>query len=179
MLTALHRLALGLFRLMPTQARRIVVRSLSPTFTAGAIAVILDEDDRMLLVRQTYRGRWGLPGGLMKRGELPLDALNREVREEVGIAVVAEGEPEVVLDPEPRRIDVVFVARPAAVGPEPQPSSAEIEAMRWVAADEVPVIQMETAMALERLNAAGRLPAAWEAVAETAVADWRASVATE
>ena len=62
MLTALHRLALGAFRLLPTPARRLVVRSLSPTFTAGAIAVVLDVDDRMLLVRQVYRGRWGLPG---------------------------------------------------------------------------------------------------------------------
>lgn len=61
MLTALHRLALGAFRLLPTPARRLVVRSLSPTFTAGAIAVVLDVDDRMLLVRQVYRGRWGCP----------------------------------------------------------------------------------------------------------------------
>lgn len=75
MLSALHRLGLGAYRLLPTRARRMVVRLLSPTFTAGAIAVILDDRDRMLVVRQAYRGRWGLPGGLMKRGELPLDAL--------------------------------------------------------------------------------------------------------
>lgn len=108
MLTALHRLALGAFRLLPTPARRLVVRSLSPTFTAGAIAVVLDVDDRMLLVRQVYRGRWGLPGGLMQRGEVPLGAMLREVSEEVAMAVVVQGEPEVVLDPEPRRIDIVF-----------------------------------------------------------------------
>lgn len=177
MLDALHRVALGAFRLMPTTARRMVVRTLSPTFTAGAIAVILDESDRMLVVRQAYRGRWGLPGGLMKRGELPLDALRREVREEVGIAVVPDGEGEVVLDPEPRRIDVVFLARPEAGSVEPKPCSAEIEALRWVTPDDLPEIQMETAMALERLHATGHLPAVWHAVAETAVATWRESVA--
>ena len=178
MLKALHRLALGAFRLLPTSARRLVVRSLSPTFTAGAIAVILDDSDRMLLVRQTYRGRWGLPGGLMKRGELPLDALRREVREEVGIAVVPDGEGEVVLDPEPRRIDVVFLARQADPTVDPRPCSVEIEALRWVTPEDLPQIQMETAMALERLHVTGHLPTAWHHVAETAVDTWRKSVAT-
>ena len=179
MLTALHRLALGAFRLLPTPARRLAVRSLSPTFTAGAVAVVLDETDRILLVRQAYRGRWGLPGGLMKRGEVPLEALLREVSEEVGMAVVVQGEPEVVLDPVPRRIDVVFLARPAERSVEPKPSSAEIEALRWATPEDLPPIQMETAMALQRLHAAGRLPEIWHEVAETAVATWRASVATD
>ncbi len=177
MLTALHRLALGAFRLLPTTARRMAVRTLSPTFTAGAIAVVLDDADRILLVRQAYRGRWGLPGGLMKRGEVPLEALLREVSEEVGMAVVAQGEPEVVLDPEPRRIDVVFLARPAERSTEPRPASVEIEAVLWAAPDDLPPLQMETAMALERLHAAGRLPESWHGVAATAVATWRASAA--
>ena len=179
MLTALHRLALGAFRLLPTPARRLVVRSLSPTFTAGAIAVVLDVDDRMLLVRQVYRGRWGLPGGLMQRGEVPLGAMLREVGEEVAMAVVVQGEPEVVLDPEPRRIDIVFLARPADRSIEPKPASVEIDALRWVTPDDFPSIQMETAMALGRLHADGRLPEQWHRVASTAVATWRASVATD
>ena len=176
MLSALHRLGLGAYRLLPTRARRMVVRLLSPTFTAGAIAVILDDRDRMLVVRQAYRGRWGLPGGLMKRGELALDALRREVREEVGIAIVTDGGSEVVPDPEPRRIDVVFLARPAAGAGEPRPCSVEIEAVQWVTPDGLPPIQMETAMALERLHVTGHLPTAWHGVAETAVDNWRQSM---
>src|SRR5262249_16075238 len=37
--------------------------------------------------RAPYRGSWDLPGGFLEAEELPLEALRREVREELGVGV--------------------------------------------------------------------------------------------
>ncbi len=51
----------------------------------GAYALI-EEDGKILLVRQEggpYKGRWDLPGGRIEPDEEVLDALKREIKEEV------------------------------------------------------------------------------------------------
>lgn len=48
------------------------------------VRVMLIEDGRVLLVRQTYVSGWFMPGGGVKRGETLEQAARREVREEVG-----------------------------------------------------------------------------------------------
>ncbi len=57
--------------------------------TRGAKAALEDGEGRLLFVRHTYGDRraWELPGGGLKRGETPLDAVRREAREEVGADV--------------------------------------------------------------------------------------------
>ena len=43
--------------------------------------------DQVVLVRHTYGDRhvWDMPGGAIKRGETPVEAGRREVREEIGV----------------------------------------------------------------------------------------------
>lgn len=55
-------------------------------------AIILDEDDRILLCRFAIPEPagtivWAAPGGGIERGETPRDALRREVHEEVGLTI--------------------------------------------------------------------------------------------
>jgi 8-oxo-dGTP diphosphatase len=52
----------------------------------GAYALILDSEDRVLLVRAA-NGRFYLPGGRIEPGETPEQALAREVEEECGLSV--------------------------------------------------------------------------------------------
>jgi 8-oxo-dGTP pyrophosphatase MutT (NUDIX family) len=53
----------------------------------AARALIVDPDDRVLLVRFEFPAgtRWALPGGGLEPGETPEDALRRELVEEVGL----------------------------------------------------------------------------------------------
>jgi ADP-ribose pyrophosphatase YjhB (NUDIX family) len=54
----------------------------------GALGTIFDEQGRVLLVHQTYKGsKWAWPGGVVEMNESPWDAVVREVREETGLVV--------------------------------------------------------------------------------------------
>lgn len=153
MLRRLHLALLKLYRRLPTAARVWVVHRLAPTFTVGSICVVERDDGAILLIRQSYRNRWGFPGGLLEKGEEPPDAALRECAEEVGLDIDVVGEPAVVVDPGPRRVDIVFRARPAA-GAAPddiRPTSPEIVECRWFAPDALPELQHEASGALVAL----------------------------
>ncbi|MGY1740737.1 MULTISPECIES: NUDIX domain-containing protein [unclassified Blastococcus] len=63
-----------------------------PAVVACVGAVVHDAAGRLLLIRrgtEPGRGRWSVPGGRVEPGESPAAAVEREVREETGLAVRA------------------------------------------------------------------------------------------
>jgi len=56
---------------------------LSPV-ALGASALIVDRSGKVLLARHSYMTGWSLPGGGVARGEPPVAAVLREVKEEIG-----------------------------------------------------------------------------------------------
>lgn len=156
----LHRSALNVYGRLPVNLRRKIVRAISPSFTVGAMCIIEREDGSILLVRHSYRDRWGVPGGLLQRGEDVEAGARREVYEEVGLMIELLGEPAVVVDPDPQRVDVIFRCRPA-IGSDArsvQPRSPEIVEARWFGPDRLPELQFETAGALVTLARAAISP---------------------
>jgi 8-oxo-dGTP diphosphatase len=148
-------LFLAAYKRLPAVARTFLIRRATPSFHVGAICVVERADGQMLLVRQSYRrDGWGFPGGLMRRREEPADAARRELREELGIDVVLDGLPVVVIDAAMRRVDVVFNARLAegSALPERTDHSPEITDARWFPPDGLPNLLPEATSALIQLG---------------------------
>lgn len=144
---------LALYRRLPTRLRRRAVRLMAPMYSVGANCVVV-HDGRLLLVRQSYRRRWGLPGGLIGRGEVPAAAAIRETAEETGLLVEPIDRPALVVEPDARRLDVVHRCRPAA-GADPDAVAArspEIVDVAWFPLDALPELQEETADALRAVG---------------------------
>ena len=104
----------------------------------GAAAVILDDDQRVLLVKHTYgKLNWELPGGLSEAGESAAATAIREVAEEVGIEVTD------------LRLAGLYYSEPgdmhhfaflcsAGPGAKPRPSSPEISELGFFPRDQLP-----------------------------------------
>jgi ADP-ribose pyrophosphatase YjhB (NUDIX family) len=114
-------------------------------------------------VRLAYRDGWGLPGGLVKRREDIGSCAQREVREEVGLEIDLVGEPAVVVEVQPQRVDVVFRARPTAGAPVEfvEPTSAELTEARWFAPGALPELQPEAVSAFVALARWSAVPTSW------------------
>ena len=63
---------------------------LSDVFERPSSRGIISVDGKLALVYSTTRGYYKFPGGGIEKGESPVDALVREVREESGLQVIRE-----------------------------------------------------------------------------------------
>ena len=64
----------------------------APALREAARAIVLDPDDRVMLLRYDENpGFWATPGGSLEPGETPSQAVIRELREELGVRHVDLG----------------------------------------------------------------------------------------
>ena len=139
-MTSYPRPVMRIFRALPQGIKQRAVRAASPSYTLGAQARIERDDGRILLVKASYRWRWGLPGGLLDQGESPAQAAIREAREETSLDIELVGDPTVIVETTAQRVNFIFDAVPAA-GADPdkiEPQASEILELGWFDVDKLP-----------------------------------------
>lgn len=56
-----------------------------PILLVGAAVLVLDDQNRLLMMKRSDSGCWGIPGGAMEPGESAEDAARRETLEETNL----------------------------------------------------------------------------------------------
>ena len=129
----LHR---GGYRLAHA-ARKLWWRLRKPVLT-GCRIVARDDEGRVLLVRHSYgTRRWMLPGGGVGRGEDPIAAALRELREETGCGLLAPHEVARIDEPLHGARNVVHVVA-GGTADMPLVDHREIEDARFFAPEALP-----------------------------------------
>jgi len=125
------------FYRLPRRMQRFLARRISPKYILGAVILLRDEDgSRLLLLRQPPGHGWGLPAGLIDRGEVPIDAAVRELAEETGVRLTGGTElvpasPNAVVHTSGRWVDVVFTANVDPDTTELTIDGAEVLDAQW------------------------------------------------
>lgn len=126
----LENLTGKVWRLLPARFRRWSMRATHTRFTVTAGAIVFNDAGQVLLLKHRFRAGsgWGLPGGFLEAGEQPLDALRRELREEIGFEVYDVEVFAARSFRKPRQVEVLFRCRGNG---SPQPQNIEVELAEW------------------------------------------------
>jgi 8-oxo-dGTP pyrophosphatase MutT (NUDIX family) len=117
----------------------------------GVTAVVLDDQERVLLTYRADSPRWHLVSGILEPGEQPVDGVIREVREETGVEVEVErlsscwaGDPLVIPTNGDRCqfLDLSFRCR--YVAGAPHPADDENTDVRWFPLSQLPALKEAT-----------------------------------
>jgi mutator protein MutT len=109
-----------------------------------ASGLVIDDQGRILLARRAIEpdhGKWDLPGGFLREGEEPREALVRELEEETSMRVEPVAFFDVVVDrygeddDAQYTLNLYWTCRVLEGEPTPDDDVAEL---RWFAADELP-----------------------------------------
>src|SRR5689334_19971259 len=126
-----------MWRRLPARVRRWSMRLAHTRFTVTAGAIIINESGQVLLLKHRFRAGsgWGLPGGFIEAGEQPIDALRRELREEIGLEVEDVEIFAARSFKKPQQVGVLFRCR--AHG-SVTPRTIEVERAEWFSVRSLP-----------------------------------------
>jgi 8-oxo-dGTP diphosphatase len=106
-------------------------------FTVTAGALIFNREGQILLLKHRFRAGsgWGLPGGFLEAGEQPLDALRRELREELSLEIQNVEIYTARSFRKPKQVEVLFRGRADELV---TPRTMEVERAEWFSLDALP-----------------------------------------
>ncbi len=123
---------------IPKRWQLLIMSFLQDRFLVGVTGVIFNAENKILLVRHTYRGDgWSLPGGYIKSKEHPAEGLEREIKEETGLVVSADEEVKTRTDREAARLDICYFG--TFIGGSFQPSS-EVKEYGLFLFEDLPIV---------------------------------------
>lgn len=94
----------------PKGIQLFIMRIFQDKFLVGVTGIIFNEKNEILLFKHTYRSHpWALPGGYLKSGEHPREALEREIKEESGLVVSVDEPLKTRTDRDSARLDMCYV----------------------------------------------------------------------
>jgi len=128
-----------LWRGAPKSARRWGVWLAEPGFMVTVGVVVVDDSGRVMLLNHEFRAGsgWGIPGGFIEAGEQPLEALRREMREEIGVELDAVELFGVRTLKRPQQVEIHFRCR-LRESEKATPQSMEINSVGWFDPDALP-----------------------------------------
>lgn len=132
---------------LPTDLQLFVMRKTQDEFLVGVTGIFFDEKDRILLFKHTYRPLWSLPGGYIKKGEHPKEAIEREVKEESGLIVSADQRLKIRTDRNHARLDITYAG--VFVGGVFSPSH-EVSKYKLFRFDQLPKISKDQLIFIEK-----------------------------
>ncbi|MEN9327985.1 MAG: hypothetical protein RI947_793 [Candidatus Parcubacteria bacterium] len=124
---------------LPKGSQLFVMRFFQDTFLVGVTGIILNESKEVLLFKHTYRPHaWSLPGGYLKSGEHPREALEREIKEESGLVVSVDESLKTRTDRETARLDLCYTG--VLIGGDFVPTH-EVSEYGFFALDKLPLLR--------------------------------------
>lgn len=115
------------------------MRFFQSQFLVGVTGIIFNDKNEVLLFKHTYRQHpWSLPGGYMKAGEHPKEALEREIKEESHLIVSADAPLKTRTDRDSARLDLCYTG--VFIGGEFTPSH-EVSEYGFFPEDSMPLLR--------------------------------------
>jgi len=124
---------------LPKGVQLFFMRFFQNQFLVGVTGIIFNEKQEVLLFRHTYRQHsWSLPGGYMKSGEHPAEAIEREIKEESGLVVSVDESLKTRTDRTSSRLDMCYIG--IFIGGEFK-KSEEVSEYGFFSQDKMPLLR--------------------------------------
>jgi 8-oxo-dGTP diphosphatase len=124
---------------LPKGLQLFVMRFFQDQFLVGVTGIIFNDKQEILLFKHVYRAHaWSLPGGYLKAGEHPREALEREIKEESGLVVSVDESLKTRTDRDLARLDMCYTG--AFIGGEFIPTE-EVSEYGFFSQEKLPLLR--------------------------------------